>query len=703
MAKQLVVNPPVELERRPTDVELSADQFLKVSLFSQMKQKPSFDKFPGAVRLRRYAPGEVICRQGEAGFTAFYLLTTEDALALRRDQAEAAELEARLARLQGQAPGSDARRAATAYLAIARPAERSVGPLTRLARRLFPAPARTQDRQPLYVPMDGPTDIDYESRQAALFEGEVFGEMSCLRRTPRSATVVADGDCYALEMLRNIFDTLCKDAGHKARTDEAYRKRVLDMQLRNLPLFARLTERQLDEARAAVELATFEAGDVIWSEGDPSDSLCIIRSGVVRVTTTAGGPPRTLAYCSRGELLGEVGLILGQPRSATCVAAGHPNDEGGRVELVRMSAEFFAKLIADSRDLKEEVEKVAAARQQRSREAEKIPVWDEGGSPLNSKQAVELGLVQGQRLMLIDLDRCTRCDECVRACVNTHDDGQSRLFLDGPRFANYLVPTTCRSCLDPVCMIGCPVGAIHRGDNGEIRIENWCIGCVLCAKNCPYGSIQMRDLGLIPEEAHGWRYRPAATVTDGRWQERAPSGRWAAGSTPFAFDRDFRDSLGVVSTPGAVVPICFSYEFRLGAEVLREDSRFKMEVTSVDPEAAVWLNGRELKTDQKAKRGKREFPFGREVLRAGRNVVAARVAGVVGSSDVLFGLRLDEVRRPAVPRATDVEVTEKPVTQRAVVCDLCSDGFGQVPACVNACPHDAALRVDARQFDFLPR
>jgi Fe-S-cluster-containing hydrogenase component 2 len=38
-----------------------------------------------------------------------------------------------------------------------------------------------------------------------------------------------------------------------------------------------------------------------------------------------------------------------------------------------------------------------------------------------------------------------------------------------------------------------------------------------------------------------------------------------------------------------------------------------------------------------------------------------------------------------------------------VVCDLCSDQYGQVPACVNACPHDAALRVDARRFDFLPR
>ena len=45
----------------------------------------------------------------------------------------------------------------------------------------------------------------------------------------------------------------------------------------------------------------------------------------------------------------------------------------------------------------------------------------------------------------------------------------------------------------------------------------------------------------------------------------------------------------------------------------------------------------------------------------------------------------------------------EPVTQRAVVCDLCSDQSGHVPACVNACPHDAALRVDARRFDFPAR
>jgi Fe-S-cluster-containing hydrogenase component 2/CRP-like cAMP-binding protein len=862
MAKQLVVNPEPEPERRDSDIEVTAEQLLKTSLFASLKQKPTLDRFPGYVRLRRYAAGEVICRQGEPGNSAFYLLTAEDVIALRRGQLaarpdgseadvmrqEIADLETRLE--QDAAPGSESRRAATAYLAVARPTRpRRVGLLTRLGRRLTGGPAPAPRRpQPLYIPMDGPTAIAYDSRQAALYEGEVFGEMSCLQRTPRSATVVADRDWYALEMLRNIFDTLYKDAGYRARTDDAYKKRVLEMQLRNLPLFADLSDEQLDVVRREAELVSFEAGEIIWDEHDRSDSMCVIRSGVVRVLTdvshllrpedvadaarlcaalaagdgqagtpaarawqglseearaaarggavsaalvfalndlikdrrlseaaefqavktaeplqaatrgwpapkawsdaqaraynhllleaafpgclrpcqASGGPPRTLAYCGRGELIGELGMIDNGPRTATCLAAGHANDAGGRVELLRISARLFARLRRDVA-LRQRVEQIAGERHERDRQRGQAAPWDDSRTPLLSDKAAELGLVQGQRLMLIDLDRCTRCDECVRACVATHDDGETRLFLDGPRFGNYLVPTTCRSCLDPVCMVGCPVGSIRRGSNGQMRIEDWCIGCGLCAKNCPYGSIHMRDVGVIPEEAAGWRYLPAAAVKDARWQERGPGGRWLAGGTPFRFDRDFRAALPGGAADG--VALCFCYEFRISSEVLREGGRFKMEVTSVDPAAAVWVNGHELKTDDKPKRGKREFQFaGRDVLRAGRNLVAARVQAVPGSADVLFGLRLDEVRQPVAARVRrvpgsaeamfglppddvrppaavppGVEVAQKAVTERAVVCDLCSEQYGQVPACVNACPHDAALRVDARRFEFRPR
>jgi Fe-S-cluster-containing dehydrogenase component len=108
-----------------------------------------------------------------------------------------------------------------------------------------------------------------------------------------------------------------------------------------------------------------------------------------------------------------------------------------------------------------------------------------------------LGLVQGQQLMLIDLDRCTRCGACVDACIGAHPDGLSRLYLDGMRIDKYLVPLTCRKCLDPVCMIGCPVGSIQRGQTGEIQIRNWCIGCSMCADQCPYGSIHMTDIELV--------------------------------------------------------------------------------------------------------------------------------------------------------------------------------------------------------------
>ena len=110
------------------------------------------------------------------------------------------------------------------------------------------------------------------------------------------------------------------------------------------------------------------------------------------------------------------------------------------------------------------------------------------------------GLMQAQSLLLIDLDRCTRCDDCVRACAATHDD-VTRLIRDGLRFDRYLVPTSCRSCHDPLCMIGCPVGSIRRRETKEIVIEDWCIGCGLCAKNCPYGNINMHVIGDAKQKA----------------------------------------------------------------------------------------------------------------------------------------------------------------------------------------------------------
>jgi Fe-S-cluster-containing hydrogenase component 2/CRP-like cAMP-binding protein len=879
MAKQLM--PRAELEPRDSDVKLTDEQFLKISLFARLKRKPSLDKFPGAMVLRRYRKGEAIFRQGEAGWTALYILTSEDLLEVEGKVKETdpdifrslrpGEIKALLNRVQQlqetPARSEELRTVASVNLAISEPSPvRGGGLFQRLQRRIFGSRAKP-GRKPLYIPIDGPRDLDYQTLQSFLYEGELFGEMSCLYRTPRSATVVATRDCYILEMLRNILDQLQKDPAYKAQTDEIYKKRILELYLRESKIFQELTEGQLESLRQGLDLVAFEPGQVIFDEYERSDCMYVIRSGLVKVvkktspmfcpdyirswkdlgaallegekqpasprgkiwsllsdgarnllrsvpdasalspadrmeilyalnmvvkertladakefqavlasqvfTERAGefpqkkrkdwsdqdirrfnrllmetvysaiirpyrrrvGPDCVLNYCGRGEFIGEMGLISHQPRGATCLAYGHPQDDGsskdsGRVELIRIPESVLRSLLEMSPVIRDRLEKEGAERLKRTQRILSQSIWDEDAQVIQSKRFEELGLIQGQQLMLIDLDRCTRCDECVQACVNTHTDGRSRLFLDGPRFDKYLVPTTCRSCLDPVCMIGCPVGSIHRGNNGEIEIEDWCIGCGLCANNCPYGSIQMHDVGIIPASSRGWRFISAAMVKNAKWH--LPSyrdSRWQVGDAPFYYDRRFHDQLteGIAPDIRATLSardraVYFRFEFRLASYLLRPDSQFKLELTSTDAAATLWVNGHELQPE-KPKAGKRDYwippkssaspvnpvPAAPEkhaaaaeaasvphFFRAGRNVVAVRVIPIPSSADILLGLRLDAIHKPKGLVDLAEEVTEKLVTERAVVCDLCSSSLGQVPACVNACPHDAAMRVDAR-------
>ena len=103
--------------------------------------------------------------------------------------------------------------------------------------------------------------------------------------------------------------------------------------------------------------------------------------------------------------------------------------------------------------------------------------------------------MNGRQAMVIDLDRCTRCDDCVRACATAHDNNP-RFVRQGPRFERYQFASACMHCADPVCMIGCPTGAIVRDPTtGNVLInDHTCIGCTTCAHNCPYQNIRMVEI-----------------------------------------------------------------------------------------------------------------------------------------------------------------------------------------------------------------
>src|SRR5205814_5301169 len=194
-----------------------------------------------------------------------------------------------------------------------------------------------------------------------------------------------------------------------------------------------------------------------------------------------------LSYIGPGGYFGEIGLLSDLPemrgkappgrRTATCQALDH-------VDVVKVSGEDFQKIVQKFPAVRERLVKEAKARLE-ANEADRKKV-----ESVPMAEFVRQGLMNAQSLLVLDLTKCTRCDECTKACSDAHH-GVTRLIREGLRFENWLVASSCRACLDPYCMVGCPVDAIHRQKSREMKIEDWCIGCGTCAKNCPYGNINM--------------------------------------------------------------------------------------------------------------------------------------------------------------------------------------------------------------------
>ena len=86
-------------------------------------------------------------------------------------------------------------------------------------------------------------------------------------------------------------------------------------------IFESLSE---DELRRVADLAVprrYDEGQVIFREGDRSDTCFIVRTGRVRITRThSGGRRLTLAELEAGEMFGELSMFDGEGRSATVEA-----------------------------------------------------------------------------------------------------------------------------------------------------------------------------------------------------------------------------------------------------------------------------------------------------------------------------------------------------------------------------------------------
>ena len=413
-----------------------------------------------AVVRRRFTKGDIICREGEYGSTAFFIVSGKVDIFLSAPIAHA------------KSSKEESQR--TGFLGLIR----------RFATGLVSAKQDNRDEEQFrrWIPIDAPIDLAYDNPVGQLATGDLFGEMTCMSFYPRSATVRAAEDCEMLEILRNVLEVIKKSKSFKAKIEANYRERALATHLKSVREFAELPDEFIDYLRPRVELLSFDPGDVICNQGDPADSLYLIRIGFVQVSQRHPGGDLVLAYLSRGQYFGEMGLIAGGVRNATCKSLDH-------VEVVRIKKEDFDIMVERFPGVREklqaEADRRAAATRLQTQTAPQVPL----------DRFLAQGLMNAQNVLLIDLEKCTRCDECVHACGSAHG-GITRLLRDGLRYDKFLVTTSCRQCTDPLCMIGCPVGSIRRRESLEVIIEDWCIGCEKCAKQCPYGNITIHNFDV---------------------------------------------------------------------------------------------------------------------------------------------------------------------------------------------------------------
>ena len=329
-----------------------------------------------------------------------------------------------------------------------------------------------------YCILGGKVEIEIDendpSKTVSLGAGQFFGEMSLLSGRRRSATIRAGADCSLIETPRRLMNKLINSvASVKRIIDEAFIVRTLQTRFATTSRIA-----DLQKVAASAELRQFRAGEEIFHEGDAADSLHVIRRGSVTISRLIGGTETTLSYLPAGNYIGEMGLMGQSQRTATVRAAV-------ATETIQLSAENFRFLLDQDDRLRQRI-----SQEYKKRLSRNMAMQHMGRGNIISF-LISQGVGEATDVLLIDESLCIRCDNCEKACAETHG-GTSRLDREaGPTYASIHVPTSCRHCEHPHCMKDCPPDAIRRAPDGEVFVADNCIGCGNCQRNCPYGVIQM--------------------------------------------------------------------------------------------------------------------------------------------------------------------------------------------------------------------
>jgi CRP-like cAMP-binding protein/Fe-S-cluster-containing hydrogenase component 2 len=323
-------------------------------------------------------------------------------------------------------------------------------------------------------------EVDRRVRVATLSAGMFYGELGALGGLPRTLDIVSLTESEIFYVPRHALKYLEINVEARSMIGERYREMAVSVAAADLDLFRGVPATFIKELIPKCEILRYELrGIPIVKQGEVGDALYIVRDGFLQVVRhEPDGTDKVFAYLRAGDFFGEMALFETGVRWSSVLTAG-------KCELIKIGGNDFLDLCRHFPEIEVEVRKVIAWRREQERS-----ITPELSDLLRTMG--QLGVIQADALLVMDLDLCTKCDNCVRACESLH--GQSRLIRNGIQLGKYLVPSACRHCDDPKCMNACPTGALKRRPEGEIYFQyDMCIGCGNCAIACPYDNIAMID------------------------------------------------------------------------------------------------------------------------------------------------------------------------------------------------------------------
>ena len=141
---------------------------------------------------------------------------------------------------------------------------------------------------------------------------------------------------------RNINVTEMNEDRIQRKRDEEYARRV--DALSRVDVFRALDAEKIDRLARRLRQVVFGPGEVILRQGDPGDSLYVVRGGQVAVQIGVLGAHKEVATLGDGEFFGEMSLMTGESRTATVVAKSD-------VECYIVDKEAFQEIVQEKPEL----------------------------------------------------------------------------------------------------------------------------------------------------------------------------------------------------------------------------------------------------------------------------------------------------------------------------------------------------------------